>query len=289
MKTTETAEHTVRLIAFDLDDTLLQEDLSISEENRSAIIAAEQAGVTVLLASGRVREAMYHYAEELGMTEREGYIVSGSGTDVIRTDTGEQLLLHTLPVEEATAVCIETVAHGFPVSYYHDGRIISSGDNFWVWENGRLSGMETVIDPDITARLSEDKPQKLVIAGDPDKIPSLEKVLRQQFGDTFHIIISKPFFLEFLPKEADKGHALKFLAEHLGIEQASVVAVGDSMNDLGMITYAGTGVAVGNAVAEIKEAADIVLDETHADHTAAALMQKLQHRLPTRVPGTAST
>ena len=99
-KNAESRKLPVKLLAVDLDDTLLTDELSISGRNREALLEAERRGVIVLLATGRVPESMLRFAGELGMLEREGYLISGNGTLLTRSDTHEVLFRKTLPVEE---------------------------------------------------------------------------------------------------------------------------------------------------------------------------------------------
>jgi Cof subfamily protein (haloacid dehalogenase superfamily) len=263
----------IRILAIDLDDTLLHEDLTLTPANRDALRQAEDAGVAVLLASGRVPGSMYRYAKELGMLEREGYMIAGNGTLLIRTDTGEELVRQTLPVEEAAAAFREIHKLGHPVSVYHQDTIYASRDGRWVEEDCRLSGFKKVIVEDFAAFIRESHPLKLLIQDDADIIARLEPQLKERYGDIFHIITSKPFFLELLPKTADKGSALRYLAEYLQIPSSQVMAIGDSINDLGMIRFAGIGVAVGNALPEVKAAASVVLDTHHSDNAVAEAVE----------------
>ena len=259
----------VKILAVDLDDTLLTEDLTISEPNRKALKRAEDAGVTVLLATGRVPESIYRFTAELGMTNREGYLITGNGTLLTRSDTGEEIFRITLPVKDAVAAFRYLDSKEIPAMVYHGEAIYASRENQWIDEDCRLSGLRKVIIKDYERFLKENPQLKILIPGDPEEIARLEVILKKQLGHRFHIIISKPFFLELLPPDADKGKALEFLANKLNVPSAQVMAIGDSMNDLGMIEYAGIGIAVGNAVLKIKDAANYVIDKTHNEDAVA--------------------
>ena len=268
-KHAETNSPSIQLLAVDLDDTLLTEELTISEANRNALLKAEEMGIRVLLATGRVPESMNKFTAELGMTEREGYIIAGNGTLLIRSDTGEEVFRKTLPINDAIHAFRYLDLHDIPVMVYHGETISASRENRWIDEDCRLSGLRKVIIEDYETFLKENPQLKILIPGEPEEIARLEVVLKKQLGHMFHIIISKPFFLELLPVDADKGKALEYLADNLNIPASRVMSIGDSMNDLGMIEYAGTGVAVGNAIPRIKEAADYVLDKTHNEDAVA--------------------
>ncbi len=268
MKHTSPAED-VKLLAIDLDDTLLNEALEISVENRRALIAAEKAGVAVVLASGRAKEAMWRYALQLGMDKREGYMVCSNGALIIRTDTQEEVVRHTVNIGKGLEAYQYVHAQGIPMIIYHDGKIVSDLKTPWVEVDSRLSGLPIEIVDDFASFVRENPPLKLLIEDDAKIIQRLLPVLRERWGADFHIVTSKPYFLELLPLSADKGHALRYLSELLEIPSERIMAIGDAHNDVGMIRFAGLGVAVGNALDEVKAAADIVLDRHHEDHAVA--------------------
>jgi len=97
--------------------------------------------------------------------------------------------------------------------------------------------------------------------------------LPQTFRDKYTTVKSSPFYFEILNKEASKGAAVANLAQHLGIKQEEIMAIGDNENDLSMIEYAGLGVAMGNAVPLIKEAANVVT-ATNDEHGVAEAIKK---------------
>ena len=262
----------VRLLALDLDDTLLQDDLTISERDRDAVLAAERAGVQVLLASGRVREAMERYAGELGMLERPGFMISGNGTLITRTDNGEEILRASLETELAVAAYRVIDAAGLPAEIYIDDTACASRDSYWVEQDCMFSGLNKRIVSDFEALLRETPAAKMLIPGDPSELAQLRPRLEQEFGGRFDTVISKPFFLEILPKDVDKGSALRRLAEQLGIAPRQIMAMGDAMNDAGMIRFAGIGVAPANAVPELKAFADWV---TTADNQNGAVAEAI--------------
>lgn len=273
MKKEPQSPRKIRLLAIDLDDTLLMEDLTLSAENREALLAASKAGVSVVLASGRVIESMQKYVEELGFHEKNEYVISGNGTRLLKSDTGEELYKLTIPIEESIEAFRYINSFGYPVTAYDEGVICFSRKGKWVLEDSRLSGFPVRYIDDFPAFIRERNPLKLLVQTDPENVNRLLPDLRERFGDSFNILTSKPFFLELLPKGGDKGHALEFLANKLEIPQEQVMAIGDSHNDLGMIRYAGIGVAVANAGDEIKLAADVVLKETHEEHAVKMVVE----------------
>jgi hypothetical protein len=126
----------------------------------------------------------------------------------------------------------------------------------------------------------------MVIPGDPEVLPMALEVIRSAFGDRVNAFISKPYFLEVLPVQADKGSALGYVASTLGIPAEDVMAMGDAGNDLGMIRFAGWGVAMANGTAEVKQAARVVSLANHDDDGVAEVIERylLRGTAPTDRP-----
>jgi hydroxymethylpyrimidine pyrophosphatase-like HAD family hydrolase len=102
----------------------------------------------------------------------------------------------------------------------------------------------------------------------------LESIIRTYLGSDITLFTSKPYFLEILPAQTDKGTALVKTAGLLGVERGEVLAIGDSMNDEAMIRWAGTGVAMANGDERIKNIADLVTEKTNDDDGVAEVIEK---------------
>lgn len=261
----------IQLLALDLDDTLLRVDLTISERNRAALRAAEEQGVRIVLASGRAVPAMERFAEELGMFDRPGYMISDNGSTVTSTLPRAVLVQHTLDRALFRQLLQAFEVLDLPVQVYQDKNILVTKENPITHRDMKLSGFSRHVVPDMGDSLGF-SPNKLVIPGDPEVLPTALAVIRTTFGDRVNAFISKPYFLEVLPSQADKGTALCYVAQTLGIPAEKVMAMGDAANDLGMVRYAGFGVAMANATIELKEAARIVSQFSHEDDGVAEVV-----------------
>ena len=263
----------IRLIALDLDDTLLTRELTISDTNRRAVRAAEDAGIAVLLASGRTLFSMRSYGHELGMWGRNGYMIANNGATVLGTDN-QQILLEK-PLEPALGLDVWEIVKGYGLTmqYYGEGEIFTSGPSRYTEEDCRLTGQRWHLVDSFEASLTVPR-TKFVIPGEPDLLLRVEEVLKERFGSGANIFTSKPYFLEVLRADADKGTALEYIASRLELDAGQVMAVGDSMNDLGMLTWAGTGVAMANAREQVKQAADYVTVRSHQEHGVAEAIER---------------
>jgi len=262
----------IQLLALDLDDTLLGPDLEISRRNREALKAAEDLGVRIVLASGRATMAMERYAEQLGLFDRPGYMISDNGATVSSTLPRALLFRHPLERTLFRQLLQAFEVLDLPVQVYRDRTILVTKENAVTSLDMKLSGFARQVVPDMAEGL-DFEPNKLVIPGDPEILPLALKVIRTTFGDRVNAFISKPYFLEVLPVQADKGNALGYVAQTLGIPAADVMAMGDAANDLGMIRYAGWGVAMANGTEEVRRAARIVSEATHADDAVAEIIE----------------
>jgi Cof subfamily protein (haloacid dehalogenase superfamily) len=261
----------IQLLALDLDDTLLRADLTISPRNREALRAAEDKGVRIVLASGRAVPAMERFAEELGMFERPGYMISDNGSTVTSTLPRALLLQHTLDQTLFRKLLEAFEVLDLPVQVYRDRTILVTRENAITGSDMKLSGFNREIVPNL-ADIGF-LPTKLVIPGDPELLPTALSVIRTTFGGQVNAFISKPYFLEVLPAQADKGTSLAYVARSLGIPAEAVMAVGDAANDLGMIRYAGWGVAMSNGIDEVRRAARIVSQRSHDDDGVAEIVE----------------
>ncbi|OQB95497.1 MAG: Sugar phosphatase YidA [Spirochaetes bacterium ADurb.Bin110] len=264
----------IKLIALDLDDTLLRTDLSISQENKSALQRAESMGIHIVLASGRNYFSMRRYAEELSIQRRGDYLIGSNGAQLIQASTGKLLEELKLPAEFCRRVTTQIEQQGFSWQIYIEGTIYCNRMNEWAILDHQLSGLPIEIIYDMDAFLSKDQ-TKILIGGEPDRIESLYEELKNHIGSQAEIVTSKPYFLEILLKGANKGAALDRLAKRLRLGMESVLAIGDARNDLHMIQRAGWGCAPANAAEEVRLAARFVSTKTNKEDAVADILGQI--------------
>jgi Cof subfamily protein (haloacid dehalogenase superfamily) len=261
------------MLALDLDDTLLRSDLTISFRTRNAIKRAENAGIVVVLASGRVPAAMEQFSRLLGMHRRPGYLICNNGTIVQESHTGNILSDTRIPPKTALIAYDLAQAEGFPVQIYENDVMYVSRSNEFADYDERITGLRQVVVENFRAMVAAGC-YKLLIPGDPMILQPLESLLRTYIGGEATLFTSKPYFLEILPPHTDKGTALAKVAELLKIDRESVLAIGDSMNDEAMIRWAGIGVAMINGDDRIKNIAAMVTEKSNDDDGIADLIER---------------
>ena len=263
----------IRLLALDLDDTLLRSDLTISYRTRNAIKRAETAGVTVVLASGRIPAAMEQFARLLGMHKRPGYLICNNGTIIQESHTGTIVTEVRLDPETALTAYDLANAEGFPVQIYEDDIMYVSRSNEFAEYDQKLTGLRQVVVENFRAMVGGGC-HKLLIPGDPMLLTPLESIIKTYLGGNITLFTSKPYFLEILPAHTDKGTALAKVAELAGVDREAVLAIGDSMNDEAMIRWAGMGVAMVNGDERIKNIAALVTEKTNDDDGVVEVIEK---------------
>ncbi len=257
----------IRLVALDLDDTLLDRSRKISPRAKAAIKAAIAQGVTVTVATGRMYPSALPYARQLAL---DVPLITYNGA-LIRSGLSGETLLHR-PLGEATTQKVYSLfrERGWYLQVYLDDVLYVRVRDTNARAYEAVAGIESVPVGDELWSL-KGAPTKLLTMAEPHLIPEIEAALREACGDQVYTANSRANYLEMTDPQANKGAALAFLAGRLGIGREAVMAVGDSANDLDMIEYAGWGVAMGNANPQVKAAAQAVTAANDADGVAAAI------------------
>ncbi len=264
----------VDIIAIDLDDTLLRTDLTISERNRRVIAGASAAGIRVVLASGRNYHSMRDYAEVLGLIGPGDYMICSNGAEIIHSPSGRVLDERRLEPGFCREVAGVLDSRGLPWAIYEDGIIHVNRPNPWAFEDAKLTGQPTILIEDRDELFARGL-VKIVVPGEPEILSPLVLELQALFGDRAIVLTSKPFFLEVLPPGADKGLALERLAAMLDLPMSGTMAIGDAMNDLGMVRAAGHGCAPANANPDVRAAARYISLRTNEEDAVADLIESV--------------
>ncbi len=245
---------TYRLLVTDLDGTLVTSSREITPRTLAAVRAAQQEGVRVCLATGRMWSSAEPYARRLG-ADAPAILYNGG----LVYDFATEAVLYRLPLGYESARAVLEMLREFPSVLPHlyiNDRVYAAGPSELTEQYRRRNGLEVELVGDLVAFLRLE-PMKILIIGTPDDLLTVLAQIRAR-ALPVHAVFSEPTFLEILPQGSSKGTALEFLAPRLGIPLAEVIAVGDNLNDLEMIQTAGLGVAMGNAPAEVKSQADYV-------------------------------
>lgn len=259
-----------KIIALDLDDTLLNDDLTISAKNIEAIKAMEALGMKIILCSGRAKESMMPFVKTLNIHGAEDFIISYNGA-LINTFDGKEYFSRILDGNILKELIQMGREAGITTQLYNEDYIVEAlterALNYQV-----LSGLKPKLVNDL---MTIPYSIKVLFNHEPgEELENLRLNLINRFGSTLNIFYSKPAYVEVLHLDANKGKALAYLASHLGIKKDEVIAIGDGFNDVSMIQYAGLGVAVGNAPEGVKKEADYVTLATNNEDPIYEVYQR---------------
>jgi Cof subfamily protein (haloacid dehalogenase superfamily) len=254
-----------KVLVLDIDGTLMNSEKKITEKTKVALRAAQEAGVTIVLASGRPTPGIVPIAKEIGLDEYGGYILSFNGAVVTNFKTGEIVFETVLPHDKIQELYDASQNYGVSIVSYKDGWIVTENvDDKYVEIEARINNMPVVKVDSFVDALTHPV-TKCLMLGDGDYLEKVEVEVNNLFGDVLNIYRSEPFFLEIMPQNVDKAYSLERLLAHLNLSRDEMVACGDGFNDLSMVRYAGLGVAMGNAQQVVKEVADFVTASNDED------------------------
>jgi Cof subfamily protein (haloacid dehalogenase superfamily) len=259
----------IRLLALDLDGTLMDDDMVIkSERVKQTIAAAQERAVVVTLATGRMFDFTLPFAQELGITAplicyQGGLIQAPHAESPIYRATMDPTL-----IRNALALKVQRGWHF----------VLYAGDDVFLDERQYpdqfyrdMLGERLVWVDDLLSVLEQHEPIKFLVFVEPDETESVLTELRQQFAGQMELTRSHAKIVEGNPWGVSKGDALRRLAGHLGIPQAEVMAIGDQENDMPMMAWAGFSVAMGNGSPAVKAAADWIAPAVTEDGAAVAI------------------
>ena len=260
-----------KLIAMDLDGTLNNDQKAIDLQTLEALMAAQQAGIQLALASARPLPGLFRERDALRMQEYGGFLMAYNGGAIADAATGEVLSAHAMDMEEARQVL--RALEGLPVTpILDDGKVFYVTDRcgFMVDYECRNNRMTCVEVPNLAERL-DFAPFKLLMSVDPAIIRPVQAKISALLPEGLCVVQTAPFYLEVIPSAINKGDGLKSICRLLGIEASETVAFGDSENDIPMLKAAGLGIAMQNADVQVRAAADRVTLSNNENGIACAL------------------
>lgn len=257
----------IRMVALDLDGTLLTDELVIEPRAKEILRQAINRGITVTLATGRMYLSARPYAAELGL---ELPLIVYHGAQVRHAATGEVLFEQTVPLPLAWRLIKHLRRFGYAYNVYLGDRLYAENVQKENEEYAARAGVGLHWVEDMLAFLKEE-PLKIVALRNGPGLDLLEKAIRQDLGSEVYMTRSLPYYLEMLNPKVNKARGLQEVAAWQGITPEEIMAIGDSYNDIQMLRYAGLAVAMGNAPAAVREEADYVTASNNEGGVARAL------------------
>ncbi|MCA5012742.1 MULTISPECIES: sugar-phosphatase [unclassified Enterococcus] len=266
----------VKLVAIDIDGTLLDSNRKITPKVKETLQKANEKGIYIVLCTGRPLPGVKDQLTELDLYGDNDYVITYNGSLVQATKTNKIISEYSLSYDDFLEIELMSRKVGTHLHTIDDKAIYTANRDIgkYTVHEAYLVGMplkyRTVeeMTPDLSII-------KMMMIDEPEILDKAISQLPEEFSNKYTTVKSTDFYYEILNKEASKGNALAKLADHLGIQQSEVMAIGDNENDLSMIEYAGIGVAMGNATESVKQAADIQTSSNDEDGVAEVLLKYL--------------
>lgn len=254
-----------KVLVLDIDGTLTNSNKEITPSTKRGIQMVLEHGHKVILASGRPTPGMRRYEKELELEKYGGYLLSFNGGRIVECRSGDITYQRILPLSIVPGLHAFAKKNGCGLLTYFGENIISAfePDEYAILES-RINDMPIKVVDNFVEFVDFDI-NKCLMTAPVDKAPALEKQLQEKYGDIVSVYRSEPFFIEIMPKNVDKATSLDKMLESVGLTRENAICCGDGFNDISMIQYAGTGVAMGNAQPAVKEVADYITGTNDED------------------------
>lgn len=261
----------VKLIAIDVDATLLDSEHQLSDENKKWIKFVTAQGATIALASGRPLHGLFDVYKQLELPTGNHYLVGFNGAQIAQAHEHKLIFEQTHPIALSKTILRHLEQFDVSVILSKDNELYVQNPNAYMLDVEASTNIMDIVVVDNLADYLNYRPNKILISGEPAKIREFRAQIEEPFRDIVDFVPSSPHFLEIIVKDCNKGTSLAKLAEILDIDQSDVMAIGDNYNDVTMLEYAGVGVAMANANPDIQAIADFVTLNNDESGVAFAL------------------
>ncbi|MBG9368137.1 Cof-type HAD-IIB family hydrolase [Streptococcus sp. NLN64] len=247
----------IKLLAIDMDGTLLDEDKTLRPETIADLDKAREAGVLPVICTGRPLSGVLPYLKELGWEGKDGYMIINNGATIHSTKdlsihswsglSEEELILLDKISQESTAQLTVFDERDYLVVGEDAGHLVTM-DAGLVFSKPKRVELDQLL-------VNQDKIFQAMYLDEKDALDRFEEKYGVELAQHFEVVRSQEYIYECLPKGINKATGLSYLAQNLGFSNDQVMAIGDANNDLEMLAYAGWSVAMGNANEAVKKVA----------------------------------
>lgn len=266
----------IKLIAIDMDGTLLSEDKKLHQEEINALQKAHHAGYKIVICTGRALAGVKPYVSQLNITGNDEYAIINNGCSTHYTKNWDMVswrqltkedMLYLYDISKQTKVQLTL----FDEEHYF---VVGENPNEQVVYDANIVGLKPTIISIDEAISGKHTMFQAMFLEKPKEIDDFQKQFEAELAERFSVVRSQNYIFEAMPAGVNKANALADLAKRLDIKPEEIMAIGDADNDLEMLTFAGVSVAMGNAKPSVKEIATHHT-LTNNEHGVAHIIEKL--------------
>lgn len=251
-----------KLVAVDMDGTLLNSNREVSKKNKKALFLAKDKGVMIVISTGRPMKGVSRFPD---LMKLHSPMITYNGAMLVHSETGEVLFEQSLETEDAKRIIQEGLKNSVTMCIWSNNQLYGNVIDEKINDYKTYTGIEPVLITDYDL-LYRQGITKILWYEEAHKVEEFEKYY--QSSDMFQSVTcckSMPIFLEFFNSKVSKGIAMEKIGKLYGIDQSEMIAIGDANNDRSMLEYAGLSVAMGNADENLKKIADEVTETNDRD------------------------
>jgi Cof subfamily protein (haloacid dehalogenase superfamily) len=242
----------IRLVAVDLDGTLIDHQLRMNPRDRDALRAAVASGIHVVIATGRMFRSSLPYAQELGLT---GPIINYQGAVVREIASGQVIYRCELSLPMLRRALEYAEPRGWHVNAYVDEEVYTERASPEADLYARISIVPYHVVGPLSQWLKGESTKLVLVVLDPAEVPARMAELDAWMAGVARVTRSLDWFIEVVNPQVSKARALALVAERLGVDRSEVCAIGDNVNDQEMIEWAGLGAVMRTAPAGLRQRA----------------------------------
>jgi Cof subfamily protein (haloacid dehalogenase superfamily) len=267
-----------KILFVDLDGTLLNSEKLVSEGNRAAIQRFLDAGHYLVVATGRPVKSGFKVVKSLGLTMPGCYMIAYNGGTIFDCSKQEVWSERTLPIEYVKHLFEEAKKCGLHIQTYGvDDKVLTMADTpeLQFYLEGNRNALDHEICDDVFAVLGKEPSKAILIDMNEEKLIAFRDKQQDWAAGKCESTFSSRQLLEYLPIGVSKGNGVRMLCEMLDVKIEDAYAAGDERNDISMLEAAGVGIAMQNAVDEVKAVADYVTENDNNHDGIAEVIDKL--------------
>lgn len=261
-----------KLLVLDVDGTLLNSKHEISRRTLATLTKAQQAGIRIVIASGRPPYGLQSIVKQLELPTYGGYVIAYNGSQILDASTGKVMFERRVNPELIPYMEKKANKNNFSIFTYTENRILTDApDNAHIQAEAKLNNMEIVYEPEFSTSIDFNPYKVVLVSDDEPALADLTSLWKKKLNGTVEAHRSEDYFLEVLPYGVDKSGALSVLLEYLKMESGQAIAFGDGVRDVGLLQMSGLGIAMGNARESVRACADQITASCDEDGVAQAV------------------